>query len=147
VRLVILEGRIKPLQKVLAVAARQNTVSRFLFHQGIFHQKQHDSLPHPPYFSLFPQLKVILKGCHFDTIEVIEAESQAVLNTFTKHGFQDTFKNCRSAENGAYARKGTASRVMVTSRPKVSFCPDSSTSSENYGWLFTLFYKVVKSNP
>jgi hypothetical protein len=33
-----------------------------------------------------------LKGCRFDTIEVIEAESQAVLNTFTEHNFQDAFK-------------------------------------------------------
>jgi hypothetical protein len=28
-----------------------------------------------------------LKGHHFDTIEVIEAESQAVLNILTKHDF------------------------------------------------------------
>jgi hypothetical protein len=33
-----------------------------------------------------------LKGCHFDTIEVIEAESQAVLNTLTQHDFQDALK-------------------------------------------------------
>jgi hypothetical protein len=33
-----------------------------------------------------------LKGCHFDTIEVIEAESQAVLNSLTEHDFQDAFK-------------------------------------------------------
>jgi hypothetical protein len=30
--------------------------------------------PHPPYFSLFPRLKIKLKGCHFDTTEMIEAE-------------------------------------------------------------------------
>jgi hypothetical protein len=56
---------------------------------------------HPPYmpglvpsnFSLFPRLKIKLKGRHFDTIEVIEAESQAVLNTRTEHDFQDGFKN------------------------------------------------------
>jgi hypothetical protein len=29
---------------------------------------------------------------NFDTIEVIEAESQAVLNTLTEHDFQDAFK-------------------------------------------------------
>jgi hypothetical protein len=46
---------------------------------------------HPPYFFLFPQLKLKLKGCYFDTIEVIETESQEVLNTFTKHDFQDKF--------------------------------------------------------
>jgi hypothetical protein len=32
-----------------------------------------------------------MKGCHFDTIEVIEAESQAVLNILTEHDFQDAF--------------------------------------------------------
>jgi hypothetical protein len=37
-------------------------------------------------------LKVKLKGCHFDTLEMIKAESQAVLNTFTEHYFQDAFK-------------------------------------------------------
>jgi hypothetical protein len=42
---------------------------------------------HPPYFSLFPQLKIKLKGLHFDTIEVIEAESQAVLSILTGHSF------------------------------------------------------------
>jgi hypothetical protein len=36
-------------------------------------------VPHPPYFFLFPRLKLILKGRHFNTTEVIEAESQAVL--------------------------------------------------------------------
>jgi hypothetical protein len=40
---------------------------------------------HPPYFSLFPRLKIKLKGRHLDTIELIEAESQAVLNTLTEH--------------------------------------------------------------
>jgi predicted helicase len=37
-------------------------------------------------------LKINLKGSHFDTTEVTEAESQAVLNTLTKHDFQDAFK-------------------------------------------------------
>jgi hypothetical protein len=37
-------------------------------------------------------MKIKLKGRHFDTIKVIEAESQAVLNTLTKHDFQDAFK-------------------------------------------------------
>jgi hypothetical protein len=50
-------------------------------------------IPHPPYFSLFPLLKIKLKGRHFDTTDVIEAESQAVLNTLTEHDFQDAFKN------------------------------------------------------
>jgi hypothetical protein len=45
-------------------------------------------------------------------------------------------QNFRSAGNGAYERKGTTSRVMVASRPKVSFLRDNTTSHGNYGWLF-----------
>jgi hypothetical protein len=52
---------------------------------------------------------------------MIVAESQAVLNVLTEHDFQDAFKNSRSAGNDAYGRKGSTSRVMVTSRLKVSF--------------------------
>jgi hypothetical protein len=77
-----------------------------------------------------------LKGRHFDTIAAMEAESQAVLNSLTEHGFQDAFKSDGSAGNGEYARKGTASRVTVASRPEVSFRPDGSTSPRNYGRLF-----------
>jgi hypothetical protein len=40
-------------------------------------------------FSLFSHLKIKLNGRHFNKIEVIEAESQAVLNIFTEHDFQD----------------------------------------------------------
>jgi hypothetical protein len=57
-------------------------------------------VPHSPYlpdlascdFFLFPQLKIKLKDRQFDTIEVIETESQAVLNTLTEHDSQDAFK-------------------------------------------------------
>jgi hypothetical protein len=49
-------------------------------------------IPHLPYFSLFPQLKIRLKGRHFDITEVIEAELQVVLNALTGHDFQDAFK-------------------------------------------------------
>jgi hypothetical protein len=37
-------------------------------------------------------MEIKLKGSHFDTIEVFEAESQAVLNTLREHHFQDAFK-------------------------------------------------------
>jgi hypothetical protein len=75
-------------------------------------------ITHPPYspycdLSLFPQLKIKLKGRHFDTIEVIEAESQVVLNTLTEHDFQDAFKK--------WQRRGNTSRMMVDNRLKVSF--------------------------
>jgi hypothetical protein len=66
-------------------------------------------------------MKMELKGRHFDTAEVIEAESQAVLNTRKENDFQDAFKNGRSSGNSAYTQKGTNSMVTVASRPKVSF--------------------------
>jgi hypothetical protein len=48
-------------------------------------------VPHPP-ISLFSQLTIKLIGHHFDTIELIESESQAELNALTEHGFQETAK-------------------------------------------------------
>jgi hypothetical protein len=40
---------------------------------------------HPPNA---PDLKIKLKGRHFDTNETMEVESQAVLNNLTEHDFQ-----------------------------------------------------------
>jgi hypothetical protein len=40
-------------------------------------------------------MRVKPKDSHFDTIEVMEVESQAVLNTLTEHDFQDAFKKWR----------------------------------------------------
>jgi hypothetical protein len=37
-------------------------------------------------------MKIKLKGRHLDTIGVIGAELQAVLNTLTEQDFQDAFK-------------------------------------------------------
>jgi hypothetical protein len=107
--------------KDLAVASRQRTVSRFHFHQEIFDQKRYDCGPHPSYFSLFPRLKKKLKGRHFDTIEVIEAESQAMLNTLTEHGFLDAFKYWQKRWKRCTLAERTSSRMMMASRPKVSF--------------------------
>jgi hypothetical protein len=36
-------------------------------------------------------LKIKLKGHHFETIEVTEAEPEAVLNALREHEFQDEF--------------------------------------------------------
>jgi hypothetical protein len=41
-------------------------------------------------------LKIKLKSRHFDSAEVIDAESQEVLNILTEQGFKDAFKNDRS---------------------------------------------------
>jgi hypothetical protein len=53
-----------------------------------------------------------MKCHHFDVTAVIEAESQAVLNTLTEYDFLDTFRNV-NGENCAYARKGTTSIVKL----------------------------------
>jgi hypothetical protein len=46
------------------------------------------SSPTHPAFLCFSRLKIKLKGRHFGTIDVIDAESQAVLNTLTEHEFR-----------------------------------------------------------
>jgi hypothetical protein len=67
--------------KELAVASRQRSLTPTLL-----------ACLGPLQLFCFPSGKTKLKGCPFDTIEVTEAESQAVLNTFTEHNFQDAFK-------------------------------------------------------
>jgi hypothetical protein len=65
------------------------------FSPGIFWQKNNMTVvSHPPYICLFFffQLKIKLKSRNFDTIEVIETESQAMLNTLIEHDFEDAFK-------------------------------------------------------
>jgi hypothetical protein len=58
-------------------------------------------------------LKVKLKGCHINTIEVIEAESQMVLNALIEHDFEDAFRKlqkcweaCIRAEGGYFEGDG-----------------------------------------
>jgi len=58
-------------------------------------------VPHPPHspdlapsdFLLFPKLKMKLKGRRFQTLEEIQAQSQAVLNTLRENDFHERFKN------------------------------------------------------
>jgi hypothetical protein len=63
------------------------------FTREFFYQKQHDCRGpvQTLLFSVSP-IEMKLKGGHFDTTEVIEAGSQAVLNTLTEHDLQDAFK-------------------------------------------------------
>jgi hypothetical protein len=62
---------------------RQRNVSLFT--------KNNITVVSPPYRCLFRRLKIQLKGSHFYTIEVMEAESQAVLNTLTEQTFKMNF--------------------------------------------------------
>jgi hypothetical protein len=75
---------------------------------------------HPLYFFLFLRLKIKLKGRHFDTTEVIEAELQAALNTLTEHDCQDAFKIQKKLWEQRIRAKGTISEGTVASRSKIS---------------------------
>jgi hypothetical protein len=57
---------------------------------------------------------------------VVEAESQAVLNTLTEHDFQDEFKKWQKRWERCIRAEGT----------EVSCWADGSTSPGNYGWVF-----------
>jgi hypothetical protein len=103
-------------------------VSHFLLPGNFLSKNNMALVPHPPYFSLFSRLKMKLKGHHFVTIEVIEAVSQALLNTLTEHDFQDHLKIAEEV-----GTVHTCGSVMVASRPKVSFSPGVRTSPGNYG--------------
>jgi hypothetical protein len=57
-------------------------------------------VPHPAYlldltlydFSLFPKLKMKLKGRHVETVSDIQRESQAVLNSIKENDFHGAFE-------------------------------------------------------
>jgi hypothetical protein len=77
-------------KKKLAVVSRQITFCTSFSTSNFFAEKQDDCFPlTSSYFFVIPLSKIKLKYRHFDTIEVTEAESQAVLNTLTEHDFQD----------------------------------------------------------
>jgi len=71
-------------------------------------------VPHPPCspdlapsdFFLFPKLKMKLKGRRFQTLEGIQAESQAVMNTLRENDFQQCFKNWQRRWDGCQASEG-----------------------------------------
>jgi hypothetical protein len=86
-------------------------------------------VPHPLYsrdlalcdFSVLPRLNVELQSPNFESIEVIEAESQAVLNTFAEHDFQDAFNTYQNCWGLRVRAKGDYCEVEGTSRNKVIF--------------------------
>jgi hypothetical protein len=47
-------------------------------------------------------MKIKLKDNHFETIEVIDAESQVVLDNLREHDFQDAFKKIAKALETVY---------------------------------------------
>jgi hypothetical protein len=67
-------------------------------------------------------LKIKLKNLHFDTIEVIEAESQAVLNTLIKRDFQEIFKKLAGALGTVKTRE-----MGLLQGPKVTEIMDTTS--------------------
>jgi hypothetical protein len=67
-------------------------------------------VPHPPCFSPLPQLKIRMKGRHFDTTDVIKAKSRMLVK-----------KKGSSPENGAYTQNETTSSLTVGNMAKVNF--------------------------
>jgi hypothetical protein len=64
----------------------------FFFTRNSFYQKQRDCRPQPSLlFSVFP-IEDKTEGLHFNTFDLIEAQSQKVLNTLTKYDFWDAFE-------------------------------------------------------
>jgi len=71
-------------------------------------------VPHPPYsthlatceFFLFPKLIMKPKGQRFQTVEKIQAKSQAVLNTLYENDFQECFKKWQRRWDHCQFQKG-----------------------------------------
>jgi hypothetical protein len=78
---------------------RDNAPFTLPFSPGnFFYQKEHDSRPsHATLISVSSIEYETERSGHFDTTEVFEAESQAMLVTLTEHGFQDAFKKTTEA--------------------------------------------------
>jgi hypothetical protein len=66
-------------------------------------------VPHLPYFSLVPRLKIKMKDRHFVTVEVIEAKSSI------------RSKNGRGAVYVPYARRGVLRGRWWQVGPKITF--------------------------
>jgi hypothetical protein len=69
-------------------------------------------------------LKIKLKDRHFDAIEVLEADSQTVLNSLTEHDFE----------------KRATSRVRVASNPKVF---DQAHHQSRKLWMAACIYLIT----
>jgi hypothetical protein len=99
------------------------------FPPGNFFTKNMIVVPHPPYspdlapcdFYLFSWLKLELQGRNFDTIEVIEAESQTVLNTLTGHDFQEAFTKLQKCWELCVCAEGLLLEWWWSVRPKFVF--------------------------
>jgi histone-lysine N-methyltransferase SETMAR len=71
-------------------------------------------VPHPPYstdlapcdLAMFPKLKMILKGQHFETVSDIQRELQALLNSIKENDFHGAFEARKKLWNHCIRSKG-----------------------------------------
>jgi hypothetical protein len=75
------------------------------FTRELFTKSNMIVIPCPPYL---PDLApcYFCRYHHSETVEVIEAESQVMLNTLTEHGFQDAFKRWQKCWEWCICVKG-----------------------------------------
>ena len=72
------------------------------------------TLPYPPYssdlapcdFWLFPKLKEKLRGCHYETIEVMKEAVTKVIDTLTQDDFHGVFQKLLEWYNKCIAAGG-----------------------------------------
>jgi hypothetical protein len=84
--------------------------------------KNRTVIPHPTYspdlascdFFLFPKIKFRLKGCRFDTIEEIQAESKEVLKALTLEDFQGCMESLYPCSRGLLRRRQWKLGVMIS---------------------------------
>ncbi len=113
----------------------------FVHHSVIFDQTIDDCSPLSPYspdlppcdFCLFPKLKLELKGCHIDTIETMQTESQVVLDTFTEADFQTFLKSLKKAGSDAYVWVETTLKVTAVKMCKGMYLARYSSSAGTFG--------------
>jgi len=82
------------------LASRQCTCSHGTVSEGVLATKQITELEHPAYspdlapndFFLFPKIKEILKGWHFDDIDDIRCNKTATLKAIPQNHFQNCFE-------------------------------------------------------
>jgi hypothetical protein len=71
-------------------------------------------IPHPPYlpdltpcdFTLFPKLKMKLKGQRLETVSDIQRESQAVLDSIMENDFHSAFEAWKKRWNHCIRSQG-----------------------------------------
>jgi hypothetical protein len=109
-----------------------NAVSHgYFFTREFFTKSKMTFVPHPPYLpdlapaaSLFPANLTQLRWYRQNHSQCWTPSQNMTFKMHVKNGW--------SARKSEYVKKETTSRVMVTSRTKVSFWPYGSTSSGHY---------------